>query len=200
MGDYAVSILSLSTVTATPVSLSLLAVTVSVHCALCLSLPLSVCSHYSVTVHCHCHTTVPPTINIAVHCPLSTVHCPLSLLPLPALCSHYPVTVYCHCHTSVCRHQYCTPLSLLAVTVTPPPLGTHCRAAMQRVHRRGSQRVHRRGSQVLSECCKVRYPATLARVHVHRFISSENRGLRSLGDRCREFIAKDHRYYLNVIK
>ena len=65
------------------------------------------------------------------------------------------------------------------------------------------QRVHRRGSQVLSECCKVGYSATLARAHVHRFICSENRhnrGLPSLGDLCREFIAKDHAYYLNVVK
>ena len=59
------------------------------------------------------------------------------------------------------------------------------------------QRVHRRG---LSECCKVRYSATLARAHVHNFICSENRGLPSLGELCREFIAEDHRYYLNVVK
>ena len=63
-----------------------------------------------------------------------------------------------------------------------------------------TQRVHRKGSQVVSACYKVGYPATLARAHVHRFICSENRGLPSLGDLCREFIAKDHRYYLNVIK
>ena len=50
------------------------------------------------------------------------------------------------------------------------------------------QRVHRRGSQVLSEFCKVGYSATLARAHVHRFICSENRGLPSLGDLCREVI------------
>ena len=29
---------------------------------------------------------------------------------------------------------------------------------------------------------------------------SENRGLPSLGDICREFITEDHRYYLNVVK
>ena len=62
------------------------------------------------------------------------------------------------------------------------------------------QRVHRKGSQVLSECHKVGYSATLARAHVHRFICSEKRGLPSLGDLCREFIAKDHRYYLNFVK
>ena len=64
-------------------------------------------------------------------------------------------------------------------------------------------RVHRRGSEVLSECCKVGYSATLGRVHVHKFICSENkenRGLLSLEDLCREFIAKDHRYYVNVVK
>ena len=58
------------------------------------------------------------------------------------------------------------------------------------------QRVHRKGSQVLSECYKVADSATLARAHVHRFICSENRenrGLPSLGDLCREFIAKDHK-------
>ena len=44
------------------------------------------------------------------------------------------------------------------------------------------------------------YSATLARAHVHNFICSENRGLPSLGDLCREFIAEDHRYYLNVVK
>ena len=27
-----------------------------------------------------------------------------------------------------------------------------------------------------------------------------NRGLPSLGDLCREFIAEDHRYYLNFVK
>ena len=66
------------------------------------------------------------------------------------------------------------------------------------------QRVHRKGSKVLSACYMVGYSATLARAHVHRFIlcskNRENRGLPSLGDLCREFIAKDHRYYLNVIK
>ena len=65
------------------------------------------------------------------------------------------------------------------------------------------QRVHRRGSQGLSECCKVGYSATLVRVHVHKFICSENRensSLSSLEDLCREFIAKDHRYYLTVVK
>ena len=53
---------------------------------------------------------------------------------------------------------------------------------------------------VLSECCKVGYSATLARAHVHRFICSENRCLPSLGDLCREFIAKDHKYYLSVVQ
>ena len=62
------------------------------------------------------------------------------------------------------------------------------------------QRVHRRGLQVLSECRKVGDSATLARAHVHRFICSEDRGLPSLGDLCREFIAEDYRYYLNVVK
>ena len=62
------------------------------------------------------------------------------------------------------------------------------------------QRVNRRGSQVLSECCKVGYSTTLARAPVHNFICSEDRGLPSLGDLCREFIADDHRYYLNVVK
>ena len=64
-------------------------------------------------------------------------------------------------------------------------------------------RVHSKGSQVLSECYKVGHSATLATAHVHRFIGSENmenRGLPSLGDLCREFIAKDHKYYLNVVK
>ena len=51
----------------------------------------------------------------------------------------------------------------------------------------------------MSECCKLGYSATLARAHVHSFICSENRGLPSLGDLCREFIAEDHRYYLNVV-
>ena len=60
--------------------------------------------------------------------------------------------------------------------------------------------VHHRGSQVLSECCKVGYSATLARVDVHRFICSENRGLPLLGDLCIEFIAEDQRYYPNVVK
>ena len=32
-----------------------------------------------------------------------------------------------------------------------------------------------------SECCKVGYSATLARVHVHRCLCSENKGLLSLG-------------------
>ena len=50
------------------------------------------------------------------------------------------------------------------------------------------QRVHRKGSQVLSDCCKVGYSATLARAHVHRFISLGNRGRPSLRDLCREFI------------
>ena len=58
------------------------------------------------------------------------------------------------------------------------------------------KRVHRRGSQVLSECCKVGYSATLAKAHVHHFIYSENKGLPSLEDLCREFIAEDLRYYL----
>ena len=40
----------------------------------------------------------------------------------------------------------------------------------------------------MSECCKVGYSATLARAHVHNFICSENRGLPSLGDLCREVI------------
>ena len=65
------------------------------------------------------------------------------------------------------------------------------------------QRVHRKGSQALFACYKVGYSATLARPHVHKFICSEsreNRGLPSLGGLCREFIAKDHRYYLNVTK
>ena len=65
------------------------------------------------------------------------------------------------------------------------------------------QRVHRRRSHGLSECCKVGYSATLARVHVHKFICSknrENRGLPWLGDLCTEFIAKDQRYYPNVVK
>ena len=50
------------------------------------------------------------------------------------------------------------------------------------------QRVHGKGSHVLSECCKVGYSATLSIAHVHRFIYSENRGLPSLGDLCREVI------------
>ena len=62
------------------------------------------------------------------------------------------------------------------------------------------QRVYRRGSQVLSECCKVRYSATLARVHVHKFICWDSKGLPSLRDLCSEVIAKDHTYNLNVIK
>ena len=66
------------------------------------------------------------------------------------------------------------------------------------------QRVHRKGSEVLSACYKVGYSATWARAHVHRFIlcseNRENRGLLSLRDTCREFIAKDHMYYLNGIK
>ena len=62
------------------------------------------------------------------------------------------------------------------------------------------QRVHGRRSQVLSACRKVGYSATLARAHLHRFICSENRGLPSLRDLCKEFIAKDHRYYLNFVK
>ena len=43
-------------------------------------------------------------------------------------------------------------------------------------------------NKVLSEFCKVGYSATLARAHVHRFICSENKGLPSLGDLCREVI------------
>ena len=81
---------------------------------------------------------------------------------------------------------------------TPPPPPSRCRQCPA-VYGRNSvwgcrwsyQRVHRRGSQGLSECCKVGYSATLARVHVHRFICSENRGNRrlpSLGDLCREVI------------
>ena len=38
---------------------------------------------------------------------------------------------------------------------------------------------------------------------MHRFICSENRenrGLPLLGYLCREFIAKDHTYYVNIIK
>ena len=66
------------------------------------------------------------------------------------------------------------------------------------------QRVRHKGSQVLSACYKVGYSATLAEAHAHRFIlcpeNRENRGLPSLGDLCREFIATDHSYYLNVIK
>ena len=50
------------------------------------------------------------------------------------------------------------------------------------------QRFHRRGSQVMSECCKVGYSATLATAYVHNFICSENRGLLSLGDLCRDVI------------
>ena len=61
-------------------------------------------------------------------------------------------------------------------------------------------RVHRSRSQVLSESCKVKYSATLARAHVHNFICLENKGLPSLGDLCREFIAEDHKYYLNFVK
>ena len=40
----------------------------------------------------------------------------------------------------------------------------------------------------MSECCKVGYSVTLARAHVHNFICSENSGLPSLGDLCREVI------------
>ena len=40
----------------------------------------------------------------------------------------------------------------------------------------------------------------MLRVHVHRFVCSQNRGLPSLGDLCREFIAEDQKYYLNVVK
>ena len=38
------------------------------------------------------------------------------------------------------------------------------------------------------------------RAHVHKFMYSENKGFPSLGDLCREVIAKDHKYYLNVVK
>ena len=40
----------------------------------------------------------------------------------------------------------------------------------------------------MSECCKLGYSATVARAHVHNFISSENRGFPSLRDLCREVI------------
>ena len=44
----------------------------------------------------------------------------------------------------------------------------------------------------------VSYP--LLRAHVHRFIRSRNRGPASPGNLCRELIAEDHRYYVNVVK
>ena len=52
---------------------------------------------------------------------------------------------------------------------------------------------------MLFECCKVGYSTTLARDHVHNFICSKNRGLASLEELCIEFMAKDQRYYRNVV-
>ena len=95
-------------------------------------------------------------------------------------------------------------IAMHSILWTDPPLPRQCPAVYGRNSVLGCtwsyRRVHRRGSHVLSECCKVGYLATLAGAHVHRFICSENTGLPSLGDLCREFIAKDHRYYLNVVK
>ena len=48
------------------------------------------------------------------------------------------------------------------------------------------------------ECCTAGYPATLANAHVHSAICSENKGL-LLRDLCKQFIAKDHKYYLTTL-
>ena len=61
-------------------------------------------------------------------------------------------------------------------------------------------KVHGTKTHIVSEYCKVGYSTTLVRSHLHNFICSENRCLRSPGDLCREFIADDLTYHPNVVQ
>ena len=161
----------------------------TVHCPLC-------------TVHCRFHyscdyavsilslstvTATPVSLSLLAVTVTVTVHCALCLsLPL-SICSHYPVTVHCHCHTTV------PPTFTIAVHC---PLSTvHCPF----YHYRHC------AVTILSLCTVTVTPVFVAisiALHCHSWLSLSPPPppAHTAGLLCREFIAEDHRYYLNVLK